>query len=266
VNKVQDAVYSQVECVTLQLKVSVTLRLPMDILDLSIGEKKSRRKAQIPQRRPMAVPNGSYALPIMKSEQQRIEMLVNCQGMGVIQTRVLQKPPFDEHDSSGELEAQLTRSPCLSERSNDNDDSRNPSPDMLLVPHKNAFSANLRMLTTVADPEPSYNYNSSPIVSNAGSPSPALQNKRCSSVRSSSSELCDSRPPFVELSDRTGPSSELKDVVRGAGPPYKMAKYGDDIRPADTPGIPERTKKQNRWAFNVWREWAKKRNITVSFP
>ena len=44
----------------------------------------------------------------------------------------------------------------------------------------------------------------------------------------------------------------------------KTTSYGENIKACDTPGIPERTKKQNRWAFNVWREWAKKRNIQVN--
>lgn len=40
----------------------------------------------------------------------------------------------------------------------------------------------------------------------------------------------------------------------------RLRRYLDDVQPAEAPGIPERTKKQNRWAFNVWREWARKRN------
>nr|XP_039268519.1 uncharacterized protein LOC120343412 [Styela clava] len=41
----------------------------------------------------------------------------------------------------------------------------------------------------------------------------------------------------------------------------RLRRYLDDVQPAEAPGIPERTKKQNRWAFNVWREWARKRNM-----
>lgn len=44
----------------------------------------------------------------------------------------------------------------------------------------------------------------------------------------------------------------------------RLRRYLDDVQPAEAPGIPERTKKQNRWAFNVWREWARKRNMLVS--
>lgn len=44
----------------------------------------------------------------------------------------------------------------------------------------------------------------------------------------------------------------------------RLRRYLDDVQPAEAPGIPERTKKQNRWAFNVWREWARKRNALVS--
>lgn len=43
----------------------------------------------------------------------------------------------------------------------------------------------------------------------------------------------------------------------------RLRRYLDDVQPAEAPGIPERTKKQNRWAFNVWREWARKRNMLV---
>ena len=45
----------------------------------------------------------------------------------------------------------------------------------------------------------------------------------------------------------------------------RLRRYLDDVQPAEAPGIPERTKKQNRWAFNVWREWARKRNALVSY-
>ena len=66
------------------------------------------------------------------------------------------------------------------------------------------------------------------------------------------------RKDFSPLSRPPKPSGGYR------GKAGKIYGYGEDVQATDTPGIPERTKKQNRWAFNVWREWARKRNVTVS--
>nr|XP_018669699.1 uncharacterized protein KIAA1958-like [Ciona intestinalis] len=57
------------------------------------------------------------------------------------------------------------------------------------------------------------------------------------------------------------PVTSSSPLMRNVNSPRFAA---EDVLPNDAPGIPERTKKQNRWAFNVWREWARKRNLVAN--
>lgn len=206
----------------------------MDALDLSVGEKKSRRKTQIPQRRQNP------------PEQLLVDPAVD-------------DVTDDYSKSNAELDnEELTdfmKSPHPAEGDKFN---HLPIGDNVLFSNaKNDLHLEQTPPCPVLDDS---NINASAIDS-------VIQN-RVHSLSNPTNFNGANKELVLNTSIKKFPTnSSLKDYCERMTKRNFRTNFGskakEDVQPMDTPGIPERTKKQNRWAFNVWREWARKRNFTV---
>ena len=247
----------------------------MDILDLSLGEKRSRRKTNAPQRRHGLdhSPSGIEEEQSDASPDDVTDALNKTPLKGAGETKMValdelkqinQRGLYDEKETPQELEQgnsarSFASSPYESEDKQsvekDSNDNVTPSPRSL---NENVLD----------QPPHSYhgNYNANSNNNNTINISltrfPQLPNTTAGSYSNSDpiSNLAAFQDRFSALS-----ASMPQSVLRGAIKAPLTTSYGSyDVQPIDAPGIPERTKKQNRWAFNVWREWARKRNLSVS--
>ena len=248
----------------------------MDVLDLSLDEKRSRRKANMPQRR-----QGGGQL-VVADERKIEESETENHQNGKFQNNNLEElesrpdgaslnvqKEFSEADTYGSrdkvvLGAPLSYNPSSSRCSTPSDPDEKESLGQSFNGSNPSSPAELikkKILSHSSQPPFSYHANTNNNSNRSVSLTrfPQLPSNTASSLPSAVADLS-------AFQERFGlPSSSPHALIRShikSSPHLPYSSY--DVQPIDTPGIPERTKKQNRWAFNVWREWARKRNITVS--
>ena len=262
----------------------------MDVLDLSLGEKKSRRKTQAPQRRQdrncnrhleekeIVETDGSDVTDddadsrkndlIQHDDDNRLKIDLNANKTFLNQGTFsgshsasdgdnLVVSPYssnseveDKESGRGEQETDKTPSPSGSSNAN-------RTIALTQLPN-NYHSKDNRSSSSSNNNNNNNNNNHLKLAQFQQLPS-ALATNLPNSDREIS-EISEFRDRFAGLASSMSQSMLRPALKTSSSLPFSSF----DVQPIDTPGIPERTKKQNRWAFNVWREWARKRNISVS--
>ena len=244
----------------------------MDALDLSLGEKRSRRKTNMPMRRQaMEKAIGAEGGRNVADQEEKSptengdfpEEANNLEPKTILLKQDLNETePFEERDNS------------FPSRNNDSVKSYCSTPS---DEGKDAIERSLEGNNTPSSIESdSRNHMPSPSESaisyhgnvNNNNSNPLVSLTRFPQLQSNPSipNLSIPQADLTALQERFASFNSANSQSRiGPGMKSPRIPYSPyDVQPIDTPGIPERTKKQNRWAFNVWREWARKRNLTVS--
>jgi len=247
----------------------------MDALDLSLGEKRNRRKPNMPMRR-QGMEDGDRVVGIRTVADQKENSFAGNEDVVEEADNLDPKSNISEED--------LNETECYDERdtpfppiSRDNNSAKSycstPSDEV-----KDEIARNLKGNNTpssiesdnrshVTSPsEAGFNYHSNINNNNSNAVVPLTRfpqlpsNASIPNLSLPQADLAALQERFATFNS-TYPQSRIGPALKSS-PRIPYASY--DVQPVDTPGIPERTKKQNRWAFNVWREWARKRNLTVS--
>lgn len=257
----------------------------MDVLDLSLGEKKSRRKTQAPQRRHTISNNmkdddsvetdptlhQDDDVDSQKEEEESLEQNDQLKIDLNTSKTFLNQSLTPEAQSAGDG-ASLIVSPYSSNSDVENAESRRPEQELGKSPSPSG-SSNASHAITLG--QPPINFLANDNNNNNSSNNLSFAHFQHLNALANSSQAFDRNlenvreiPNMTNFRDRLSglASSMANSFVRpNTKKPTSSIPFSSfDVQPIDTPGIPERTKKQNRWAFNVWREWARKRNVAVS--
>ncbi|CAK8685214.1 unnamed protein product [Clavelina lepadiformis] len=230
----------------------------MDILDLSVGEKRSRRKAHVPQRRQALsteVNNGSVSKYDTNDSGEFDDENNNGRSIESVSTARVSKDYYQQDAECYSSAQGGYEKPNLSLGEPGVHDNTNQN----LSPYSSHDSNNVRNLEDSRSPSPAVLLNNSEKEQQEEHPGMVY-----SANANDNNNIVLKRGLERALPEKgsNSPAETAKRFASFSGLQERLGAMASDVQPTDTPGIPERTKKQNRWAFNVWREWARKRNLT----
>ena len=250
----------------------------MDVLDLSLGEKKSRRKTNMPMRR-QGLENANSKEDVQKvvnqadgASNENGDNLDGDKFEKVKSENLEEKIILSRQKDAGETRLYEEGEKSLS-ASNDSakfycstpSDEEKDGNERCFTGNETPNSLDSDNQSLATSPNGSaISYHSNVNNNNSGHVRPLTRfthlpsNVVMTNLSNTHSNLSAFQERLASFSSNTQSrlGSTIKPSTRVPYTPY-------DVQPIDTPGIPERTKKQNRWAFNVWREWARKRNLSV---